>query len=129
MDFHNRHAHHSTPSSFREEPQRLVPTNRFVEIHCQLALDGAVSGRVGPQGGVMVGRSFVRSTVGFAAALGFVGYALVLAQQPAPKPAAPRPTPAVLVMNVNFQPAVAGKTEQLPFVQGNVADPNLELKQ
>jgi hypothetical protein len=32
-------------------------------------------------------------------------------------------------MNVTFQPAVAGKTEQLPFVQANVADPNLELKQ
>jgi hypothetical protein len=32
-------------------------------------------------------------------------------------------------MNVNFQPAVAGKTEQLPFVQANVTDPNIELKQ
>jgi hypothetical protein len=32
-------------------------------------------------------------------------------------------------MNVNFQPAVPGKTEQLPFVQANVVDPNLELTQ
>ena len=37
--------------------------------------------------------------------------------------------PAVLVMRATFQPAVAGKTEQLPFVQANVADPNLELTQ
>jgi len=85
----------------------------------------------------MVGRSVVRSIVGFASAL-CVCSAIVLAQQPAPAPApapgrggnaAPRPTPAVLVMNVNFQPAVAGKTEQLPFVQANVTDRNIGLKQ
>jgi len=32
-------------------------------------------------------------------------------------------------MKADFQPAVPGKTEQLPFVQANVVDPNLELKQ
>src|SRR4029078_13455361 len=41
----------------------------------------------------------------------------------------PRPTRAVLVMKAEFKPAVAGKTEQLPFVQANVVDPNLEVKQ
>ena len=75
------------------------------------------------------------SAVGFLVALGMI--ATVSAQQPAqggrggggqgaPKPAA---VPAASVLNVTFQPAVAGKTEQLPFVQGNVANPDIELKQ
>jgi len=63
--------------------------------------------------------------------LGIVGSALVLAQEPAAggRGNAPRPAPATLVMKVAFQPAVAGKTEQLPFVQANLTDPNVELKQ
>jgi hypothetical protein len=79
----------------------------------------------------MVCRLSVRSMVGLAATLGLVG-SVVLAQEPAAGGrggGAPRPTPAALVMAVNFQPAVAGKTEQLPFVQANVTDPNVELKQ
>jgi hypothetical protein len=72
-----------------------------------------------------------------AALVGVAASALVLAQEPAQGGRgggrgganAPRPVPATLVMNVTFQPAVAGKTEQLPFVQANVADPNIELKQ
>ena len=88
----------------------------------------------------MVGRFSVRSIVRLAT-LGIACNALVLAQAPAPAPtpapaqgraggpAAPRPTPATLVMSASFQPAVAGKTEQLPFVQANVVDANLELKQ
>lgn len=43
--------------------------------------------------------------------------------------ARPAPTVAARVMNVTFKPAEAGKTEQLAFVQANVADANLELKQ
>ena len=81
----------------------------------------------------MVGRLSVQSISGLAATLGLLCNVLVLAQEPAPGRgggnAAPRPAAAVLVMKVNFQPAVPGKTEQLPFVQANVADPNLELKQ
>lgn len=80
----------------------------------------------------MVRRFFAVSTVGFVVVLGIAGSAFVSAQEPAAGRggnAAPRPTPAVLVMNVNFQPAVAGKTEQLPFVQANVVDSNLELTQ
>ena len=82
----------------------------------------------------MVGRFSVRSIVGLAT-LGFACNALVLAQAPAPAQGrgggagAPRPTPAALVMSANFQPAEAGKTEQLPFVQANVADADIELKQ
>jgi hypothetical protein len=77
------------------------------------------------------------SAVGFLVALGMI--ATVSAQQPAQggrggggggqgaaKPAA---APAALVMNVTFQPAVAGKTEQLPFVQANIANADIELKQ
>jgi hypothetical protein len=67
-----------------------------------------------------------------AAILGIAGSTLVLAQEPAAGRGganAPRPTPAVLVMKAEFKPAVAGKTEQVPFVQANVVDPNLELKQ
>ena len=74
------------------------------------------------------------SAVGFLVALGMI--ATVSAQQPAQGgrgggggAAAPRPAPATLVMEVKFQPAVAGKTEQLPFVQGNIANPDIELKQ
>jgi hypothetical protein len=79
---------------------------------------------------------YMTSAVGFLVALGMI--ATVSAQQPAqggrgggggqgaPKPAA---APAALVLNVTFQPAVAGKTEQLPFVQGNIANPDIELKQ
>ena len=78
----------------------------------------------------MVRRVSVRSTIVLAAILGIAGSALVLAQEPgAGRGNAPRPTVATLVMKVGFQPAVAGKTEQLPFVQANVADPNIELKQ
>jgi len=80
----------------------------------------------------MVRRFSVRSTLGLAAILGIAGSAFVLAQEPGAgrgRNAGPPPTPAALVMKVNFQPAVAGKTEQLPFVQANVTDPNLELKQ
>jgi hypothetical protein len=80
----------------------------------------------------MVCRCSVRSTSLFTAIAGIAAGALVLAQEPAAGRgggAAQRPAPATLVMNVTFQPAVAGKTEQLPFVQANVADPNLELKQ
>jgi len=87
----------------------------------------------------MVGRFSIRSIVGLAI-LGFACNALVLAQAPAPAQgrgggapaggaAAPRPTPAALVMSASFKPAEAGKTEQLPFVQANVVDANLELKQ
>ena len=82
----------------------------------------------------MVGRFSARSIVGLAT-LGFAFNALVMAQAPAPAqgraggPAAPRPTPATLVMAANFQPAVPGKTEQMPFVQANLVDTNLELKQ
>ena len=74
----------------------------------------------------------VGSITGLAAILGIGGCALLLAQEPAAGrggSAAPRPTPAVLVMKAEFKPAVAGKTEQLPFVQANVVDSNLELKQ
>jgi len=78
---------------------------------------------------------YMTSAVGFLVALGMI--ATVSAQQPAqggrgggaqgaPKPAA---VPAASVMNVTFQPAVAGKTEQLPFVQGNIANADIELKQ
>jgi len=81
----------------------------------------------------MVRRFSVSSTVALAAILGIGGCTLLLAQEPAPGRgggnAAARPASAALVMKVNFQPAVPGKTEQLPFVQANVADPNLELKQ
>jgi hypothetical protein len=80
----------------------------------------------------MVRRFSVRSTVAPAAILGVVTSALLLAQEPGGGRAGasgPRPTPAVLVMKAEFKPAVAGKTEQLPFVQANVVDPNLELKQ
>ena len=91
----------------------------------------------------MVRRFSVRSTrlrqgygaqaVTLAAILGIAASSLVLAQEPAAgrggAPAAPRPTPAALVMKAEFKAAVAGKTEQLPFVQANVVDPNLELKQ
>jgi hypothetical protein len=80
----------------------------------------------------MVRRSSVRSTVGLAAILGIAGSTFLLAQEPAAGRGganAPRPTPAVLVMKAEFKPAVAGKTEQVPFVQANVVDPNLELKQ
>jgi hypothetical protein len=75
----------------------------------------------------------VRSSCVLAAFVGIAGSGLMLAQEPAAGRAggtpAARPVPAALVMNVTFQPAVAGKTEQLPFVQANVADANLELKQ
>jgi hypothetical protein len=74
----------------------------------------------------------IRSTAALVAIAGIGGYALLAAQEPAAGRGganAPRPTPAVLVMKAEFKPAVAGKTEQLPFVQANVADPNLELKQ
>ena len=80
----------------------------------------------------MVSRFSVNSTAGFAAILGIGGCTLLLAQETAAGRAganAPRPTPAVLVMKAEFKSAVAGKTEQLPFVQANVADPNIELKQ
>jgi len=80
----------------------------------------------------MVCRFSVNSTVGLAAILGIGGCTLLLAQEPATGRAganAPRQTPAVLVMKAEFKAAVAGKTEQLPFVQANVVDPNLELKQ
>jgi len=77
----------------------------------------------------MVSHFSVRSIVGLAATLALVGTAPVMAQGRGGGNATPRPAPATLVMNANFQPAVAGKTEQLPFVQANVADPNLELKQ
>jgi len=77
----------------------------------------------------------IRSAAGFLVALGMI--ATVSAQQPAqggrgggaqgaPKPAA---VPATLVMNVTFQPAVAGKTEQVAFVQANIANADIELKQ
>ena len=72
------------------------------------------------------------SAVGFLVALGMI--ATVSAQQPAQggrgggQGAAAVP-PATLVMNVTFQPAVPGKTEQLPFVQANVANADIELKQ
>jgi hypothetical protein len=93
---------------------------------------------------VMVRGFSVRSTVAVAAVLGLTATAVVATQQPAAggraggqgaggqgagANAAPRPTPAVLVMKAEFKPAVAGKTEQLPFVQENVVDPNIELKQ
>jgi hypothetical protein len=77
-------------------------------------------------------RFSVDSTMGLTAILGIGGCAIVLAQEPAAGragPNVPRPTPAVLVMKAEFKPAVAGKTEQLPFVQANVVDPNLEIKQ
>ena len=79
----------------------------------------------------MVRRCSVRSIGVVAAIVGIAGSALALAQAPAGGRGggAPRPAPAALVMNVTFQPAVAGKTEQLPFVQANVVDPNLELQQ
>jgi hypothetical protein len=79
----------------------------------------------------MVRRSSVRSIGVVAAFVGIAGTAVALAQAPAGGSGggAPRPQPATLVMNVTFQPAVAGQTEQLPFVQANVANPNLELKQ
>lgn len=75
----------------------------------------------------MVSHFSVRSIVGLAAILTLVGTAPVLAQGRGG--ARQRPDPAARVMNVNFQAAEAGKTEQLPFVQANVADPNLELTQ
>jgi hypothetical protein len=77
----------------------------------------------------MVRRFSVRSIVGCAAILGIVSSTLLLAQEPGVGRGGTRPTPAVLVMKVEFKAAVAGKSEQLPFVQANVVDPNLELKQ
>src|SRR5687767_14831262 len=79
----------------------------------------------------MVCRRSVRSTSLVAAIVGIAAGAVVMAQEPAAGRGggAARPAPAALVMKVAFQPAVAGKTEQLPFVQANVVDPNLELKQ
>ena len=80
----------------------------------------------------MVRRFSVRLTMGMAAILVIAGSTLLLAQEPAAGRGganAPRPTPAVLVMKAEFKAAVAGKTEQVPFVQANVVDPNLELKQ
>ena len=80
----------------------------------------------------MIRRFSARTTVGLATILGIGGCTLLLAQEPAVGRAganATRPTPAVLIMKAEFKPAVAGKTEQLPFVQANVVDPNLELKQ
>ena len=78
----------------------------------------------------MVRRVSLRSMVAISAM--FACSALVLAQEPTAGRgggnAAPRPAPAALVMKVAFQPAVAGKTEQLPLVQANVTDANLELK-
>ena len=74
------------------------------------------------------------SAVGFLVALGMI--ATMSAQQPAQggrggggQAARPAPVPAALVMDVKFQPAVPGKTEQVAFVQGNVANPDIELKQ
>src|SRR5262245_13620191 len=79
----------------------------------------------------MVRHFSIGSTLGWAAILGIGGCALLLAQEAGTGRGAhaPRPTPAVLVMKAEFKAAVAGKTEQLPFVQANVVDPNLELKQ
>ncbi len=78
----------------------------------------------------MVRRFSSRSTAGLAAILGIAGSTLLLAQEPAAgRGGANAPRPAVLVMKAEFKPAVAGKTEQVPFVQANVVDPNLELKQ
>jgi hypothetical protein len=79
----------------------------------------------------MVRRVSVWSGLGAAVILGVVSSALVVAQEPGARGRgnAPRPTAATMVMKVTFQPAVAGKTEQLPFVQANVADPNIELRQ
>src|SRR4051812_33143235 len=82
----------------------------------------------------MISRLSLRSMVALVAGLGLVSSALALAQEPAPgrgggAAARPAAAAATLVMKVAFQPAVSGKTEQLPFVQANVADPNIELKQ
>ena len=83
----------------------------------------------------MCNRPFPRSIIGLIATVGLFGGAFVFAQEPAGGRGAgnatprPRPTPAALVMKVDFQPAVAGKTEQLPFVQANVANSGLELTQ
>ncbi len=76
------------------------------------------------------------SAVGFLVALGMI--ATVSAQQAAQGgrgggggqgAARPAPVPAALVMNVTFQPAVPGKTEQVAFVQANIANADIELKQ
>jgi hypothetical protein len=71
------------------------------------------------------------SAVGYLVALGMIS--TMSAQQPAQggrgAGQAARPAPATVVMNVTFQPAVPGKTEQLPFVQANIANPDIELKQ
>jgi hypothetical protein len=82
-------------------------------------------------------KRYLTSAVGFLVALGMI--ATLSAQQPAQGgrggagggqgAARPAPVPAALVMNVTFQPAAAGKTEQLPFVQANIANPDIELKQ
>ena len=82
-------------------------------------------------------KRYLTSAVGFLVALGMI--AALSAQQPAQGgrggagggqgAARPAPVPAALVMNVTFQPAAAGKTEQLPFVQANIANPDIELKQ
>lgn len=87
---------------------------------------------------------FVRSIVGLIAILGVGGSAAVLAQQPAPEQGRgagqgrggrPAPPPAALVMSVQWQlvPGVTGSRPnaptQVPIAQGNIVDPNVELKQ
>jgi hypothetical protein len=86
-----------------------------------------------------MGRRFPVHSAMAMVAIGAITATALAAQQPAAGGAAgqagrggnagPRPAPAVLVMKAEFKPAVAGRTEQLPFVQGNVVDANLELKQ
>ena len=81
----------------------------------------------------MTGLFTFRSCVGLGVTIGLVSSALLLAQEQGGGRGggnpAPRPVPATVVMSVTFQPATPGKTEQMPFVQANVATPNIDLMQ
>jgi hypothetical protein len=81
----------------------------------------------------MTGLFTFRSCVGLGVTVGLVSSTLLLAQEQGGGRGggnqAPRPVPATVVMSVTFQPATPGKTEQMPFVQANVATPDIDLMQ
>lgn len=83
----------------------------------------------------MTGLFAFRSWVVLGVTAGLVSSTLLLAQEQGGGRGggggnqAPRPVPATVVMTVTFQPAAPGKTEQLPFVQANVATPNIDMMQ
>src|SRR5687768_16324054 len=129
-----RGEHHERQNSLHEadDTTRAGPSTHLSRFGVDFPPGNRFSGPLCPAGGSMT--RCMTSAVGVLVALGMI--ATVSAQQPAQggrggsgDAAAPRPAPATLVMDVKFQPAVAGKTEQLPFVQGNIANPDIELKQ